>query len=130
MKWSRALLVWGLIVVAETLHGILRQIFVTPVVGDLPARQLGVAVGSIIILMIACALIRWMGARTLTEQLRVGTVWVVLMAAFEFSLGALLGYSPARMLADYHPQQGGYMLFGLLFMLFSPAIAARLRGYR
>lgn len=129
MNVHRALAVWMLIVVAETLHGILRQLFITPVMGDLPARQIGVAIGSLIILAIACACIRWMGARTMVAQLHTGALWVVLIVVFEITLGTLLGYTQARLLADYDPRQGGYMLAGLAFMLLSPVIAARLRQY-
>lgn len=129
MNVRRALAVWGLIVLAETLHGIIRQLFITPVMGDLPARQLGVATGSLIILAIACACIRWMGAHTLAMQLKAGALWVALIVVFEITLGTLLGYSPARLLADYDPRQGGFMLAGLVVMLLAPAIAARLRRY-
>ncbi len=129
MNVRRALAVWGFIVLAETLHGILRQLFITPVMGDLPARQLGVATGSLIILAISCACIRWLEARTLSAQLQTGALWVVLIVLFEITLGTLLGYTPARLLADYDPWQGGYMLAGLAFMLLSPAIAARLRRH-
>jgi hypothetical protein len=54
-------------------------------------------------------------------------MWVVLTVAFEFALGTLLGLTRDRMLADYDLSAGGFMLFGLLFMLLSPMFAARLR---
>ena len=127
MVWRRALVVWLVIIVAETLHGILRQSFLTPVVGDLPARQIGVLVGSMIILVVALAFSRWLGARTLRDQLGVGFTWVVLTVAFEVGLGTLLGLTSERILADYDLAQGGFMAFGLLFMLLVPALAARVR---
>ena len=34
MLWIRALVVWLLIIAAETVHGILRNLFLVPVVGD------------------------------------------------------------------------------------------------
>lgn len=128
MSWSRALAAWLLIVVAESIHGTLRQLFVAPVIGDLPARQIGVPIGCAIIFAIAWLCIRWIGARTLAQQLKVGFVWVVLIAAFEFGLGTGLGYTRERMLADYNLAAGGFMGFGLLFLLFAPALAARARG--
>jgi len=39
--WPRALAVWLLIVVAESIHGTLRQLFLAPLIGDLPAWQWG-----------------------------------------------------------------------------------------
>ena len=128
MSWPKALATWLLIVIAETVHGILRQMLIAPLMGDLPARQVGVAVGCAIIFAIAWACIRWIGARSLGEQIRVGLVWVVLMVLFEFGLGTALGLPPERLRADYNPAAGGFMGLGLLFMLAAPLLAARARG--
>lgn len=128
MVVRRALVVWLVIILAETLHGVLRQLFLTPVVGDLPARQIGVAIGSAIIFVVALTFSRWLGARTLRAQLAVGLAWVALTVAFELALGSMLGLTRERMLADYDPAAGGFMGLGLLFMLLAPALAARVRG--
>lgn len=128
MSWPKALAVWLLIVIAESIHGIIRQLFIAPVIDDLPARQVGVLIESAIIFAIAWACIRWISARLFAEQLRVGLLWMVLIAIFEFSLGAVLGYSQERMLSDYNMTEGGFIGLGLLFMLFAPALAAKARG--
>jgi hypothetical protein len=129
MNWQRALSGWLLIALAETVHGTIRQLWIAPLIGDLPARQAGVLVGSAIIFVIAWGLIRWLGCRTFGQQLQVGGLWVVLTVMFEISLGLALGYSQARILADYNLAAGGFMGFGLLFMLFAPALAAKIRGF-
>jgi hypothetical protein len=129
MSWGRALLAWLVIVAAETIHGVLRQLLLAPRVGDLPARQLGVAIGCLIIFVVAWVTIRWIGAATRARQFAVGAVWVVLMVGFEFALGSALGYSRERMLEDYDLTSGGYMGFGLLFLLCAPYLAARARGF-
>ena len=128
MNWGRALVVWVVIVIAEIIHGTLRQIFLVPVIGDMPARQIGVFSGSLIILVIAWLTARWIAATRFRDQLRVGAVWVVLMVIFEVGLGAVLGYTQERLLAEYNPAQGGLMGLGLLFLLFAPALGARLRN--
>ncbi len=130
MRWSRALLAWLLIVLAETVHGFLRQLFLMPAIGDLPMRQVGVFVGSAIIFAVAWLTIRWIGARRAREQFAVGAVWVALIVAFEVSLGLALGYSRERMLSDYDLANGGWMGFGLLFLLCAPWLAAKARGLR
>ena len=117
MSWPRALVTWLLIVVAESIHGTIRQIVIVPVIGDLHARQAGVFIGSAIIFVIAWICIRWIGARSFGEQLEVGLLWVVLIVVFEIGLGAALGYTYERMLADYRLAEGGFMGLGLLFML-------------
>lgn len=126
--WRRALLIWLLIVVVESIQGTLRELFVRPAIGDLPARQLGVFTGSLLILLIATVTSRWLGADGAGRQLQVGLAWVFLIVVFEVGLGLAVGYSPQRILADYQPEKGGWMGIGLLVLLFAPLIGARLRG--
>jgi hypothetical protein len=128
MSWRRALLAWLTIAAAESVHGILRRIFVLPVIGELRAHQVGILVGCIIIFAIAWASIRWVGARSTSEQLKVGAVWMVLMGAFEVSLGYAFGYPLSRILQDYNIAEGRLMIFGMVFMLLAPALAAKARG--
>ncbi len=127
MRWPTALATWLLIVTAESIHGIIRQRVVAPVLGDLPARQVGVVIGAAIILEIACLCIRWIGAESFAGQFKVGVVWVGLIVVFEFGLGTALGHTRERMLSDYEPSAGGFMGSGLLFMLFAPVLAAKVR---
>ena len=128
MNWRRALLVWLAIVVAESVHGIIRRLFVLPVIGELPAHQAGMLVGCLIIFAIACASIRWIGARSTPELLTVGAVWMVLMAAFEVGLGYAFGYPLSRILHDYNIAEGRLMIIGMIFMLLAPLLAAKVRG--
>jgi hypothetical protein len=130
LRPGRALGVWFVMMAAETVHGVLRQILLAPLVGDLRARQIGVVVGSALIYAIVWWLGRSIGARTVRSQLAVGVVWVTLTLAFELSLGMLLGLSWQRMLADYDLGAGGLMPFGLLFLALSPALVARLSARR
>lgn len=126
MNWSRAIAVWMLIVIAESIHGTIRQLFIAPVIGDMSAHQVGVFIGSVLILLISWLTSRWLGAKSLKDQLRIGALWVVLIVIFEISLGTALGYTRERMLSDYNLAQGGLMGFGLVFMLFAPALGAKL----
>ena len=48
--FGRALLFWLLLIAVEVLHGMLRRLLLVPMIGDLPARQVGVFVGSALIL--------------------------------------------------------------------------------
>ena len=125
--WMRASLVWMLIMLAETGHGVVREVFIAPVIGGLRARQLGVLIGCVLIFVIAWLTARWMGASTRRQQLQVGALWVILTLVFEFALGRALGMSWTRILADYNPARGGFMLLGLTFMLFAPWLTRKLR---
>lgn len=125
----RAFAVWLLIVLAEVIHGILRTLFLVPLTGDLRARQIGVFTGSLLILAIATATIRWLGLPTPARQFQVGALWLVWMVLFELAFGRwVAGLSWDRLLADYNIPAGGLLPFGLLILLLSPLLAARLRG--
>jgi hypothetical protein len=55
-------------------------------------------------------------------------MWMILMTLFEFGLGHfVMNYSWEQMLVDYDVSCGGLMGFGLIFMLFAPWLAAKLR---
>jgi hypothetical protein len=129
MNLTRAVLAWLAIALAETVHGILRQWLLVPAVGAAVARPIGVVVGCAIILAIAVASVRWIGVATTRSQLQLGLLWLLLMLAFEFGLGLALGYPLTRMLAEYDPRAGGLMAFGMLFLLLSPCLAARMRRH-
>jgi hypothetical protein len=53
MILESTLVVWLILIVAEILHGIVRAVFLVPLVGDFRSSQIGVFSGSIIIPVIA-----------------------------------------------------------------------------
>jgi hypothetical protein len=125
----RALLVWLLIMAAEFVHGIARIVLLQPRLGDLQARQVAVFTGSAIILAVALACVRWIGAATTRELLGVGMLWLVLTVAFELLFGRLvIGYSWRRIGSDYNLIEGGLLPIGLAVLMLSPLLATRLRG--
>ena len=128
MPWRRAVLAWMAIMLVESVHGALRELFIAPWLGDLRARQLGIVVGSALIFAIAWLTTNWLGARTRRAQLLVGALWVALTLVFEVALGRAQGAGWDRIFADYNPLRGGFMMVGLAFMLVSPALAAKLHG--
>jgi hypothetical protein len=129
MPWFRALLVWLVIIVAESVHGTLRTLYLAPAIGDFPARRVGVFIGTAIIFAIALAFTPWIGAETRRQLFGIGALWVALTVAFEVWLGrAVLHFEWGRILGDYDLSRGGLMGFGLLAMFFIPLLAARIRG--
>ena len=117
-----------LIILAESVHGAAREIFIAPSIGDLRARQWGVLVGSGIVFALSLATARWRGLEPRRALLLTGAHWVMLTLAFEFALGRAIGASWDRILSDYNPARGGFLAFGMVFMLLSPLLAAKLRG--
>jgi len=72
MVFWRAVVVWLVLIGAETIHGILRTLLLVPAVGDFRARQISVFTGSVVILVIACLFIRWIRAGTTTALILAG----------------------------------------------------------
>jgi hypothetical protein len=127
--YFRALLVWCLLFALEAVHGALRVRFLVPLTTDLLARQIGVAVGSALILAVAWFTVRWIAAPTRAAWWRVGALWLALMLAAEVTLGRwAFGYPWARIAEDFDPRQGGLLGFGMLVLFIAPWAMARLRG--
>ena len=124
----RGFAVWLVIMLAESLQGTARIIFLEPVIGDFKARQLAVFTGILIILAISYFFVWFLRAKNNLHLFSVGLLWFVLTAAFEISLGRLLNLSWERILSDYDILNGGLMSIGLLVLLFAPLIAANLRN--
>lgn len=119
------------IIFAESVHGTLRQLILAPRVGDFPARRIAFFVGLLLIFGIAYLFIRWIAAPSVKSLFIVGLMWMILTLLFEFGLGYfVLNYSRERMFEDYDLSRGGLMGFGLVFMLFTPYLAAKLRGLK
>ncbi len=124
----RALAVLLVIMFTESVHGTLRQLFLMPLVGDFTARRISFFIAVLLIFLITYFFIRWINAPTVKSLFGIGLMWLILMTAFEFGLGIfVMDYSWERMLVDYDLRRGGLMVFGLLFMFFSPWLATKLR---
>jgi hypothetical protein len=127
MYLFRASAVWLLIIFAESVHGTIRQLLIAPLIGDFTARRISFFVGIILIFGIAYFSIRWINAPSLKSLYITGFLWMILTALFEFGLGWCLNYSPERIFEDYDLTRGGLMGFGLLFMIFAPSLATKVR---
>jgi hypothetical protein len=127
----RSLAIWLVLIATEIVHGILRTIFLVPLVGEFRSNQIGVFSGSAIILVIAYLTIRWIGATNYRDTLFVGTIWLLATVAFEIGFGRfVMGLSWEQITADYNLLEGGLMPLGLAILFFSPMIASKLQTAR
>jgi len=124
---GRALLVWLLMMAIETVHGVLRNRFLVPLIGDVGSRQIGVLIGSALILGVAILTIGWIHPTSERSLLVIGALWLVLTLAFEFGLGRALGRPWATMLVDYDLSRGGLLSIGMVVLALTPWIAAHIR---
>lgn len=128
MYLFRGAAVWLVMIFAESVHGILRGLFLAPLVGDFPARQIAFFGAVLLIFVIAYLGIGWVNAPPTHALFAVGALWMILTALFEFGLGYfVMQHPPGRMLEDYDLSRGGLMGFGLLFLIFAPWLAEKAR---
>lgn len=124
----RGLAVWVIILLAEVAHGAARGALLEPYLGDFRARQIAVLTGSVMIIAIAAVFARWIGARSVSQLLGVGFMWLMLMLSFEIGFGRfVMDYSWERIGSDYNLLQGGLLPIGMVMLLVAPLIAAKVR---
>ncbi len=127
----RAIAVWIVIILVETVHGILREALLKPLVGDFRARQIAVFTGMCLIFVIVLFFAKWLAVSNIRDQMLVGFLWVVLTVCFEIGLGlAVFGLSYERLLEDYDISRGGLMGIGLLFLFLVPWIVSHFSDVR
>ena len=122
----RALFVWMVIAMAETVHGILRVRFLNRRVGDHRGRQIGVGTASLIILIITWLTLPWIAPTSRDDALVIGSFWLGAMLTFEICLGRFVFHvSWNRIAADFDLRRGGLLGFGMLVLLFAPLLLGR-----
>jgi uncharacterized membrane protein YkgB len=124
----RGTAVWCCIIIVETLHGIVRTMFLAPALGDFEARQVAVFTGSFLILLVAIWFISWIRPADAGEAVRVGMGCLVLTLVFELAFGRhVVHASWSRIASDYNFLRGGLLPVGLLVLTAAPLIAAKSR---
>ena len=132
MNADTALRVLALCVVlagTETLHGIARTVWLAPRVGKSRATQLSIVSGSLLAFGVCYLLVPGVGLVSLPGHLALGAVLALFMAGFDAALGKwLLRRSWRKILNDFNPATGNYLLFGLALLIVFPLLVALLRS--
>jgi hypothetical protein len=58
---ARAVGIWLTLVAVESLHGVIRRLLLEPRLGDLPARQVSVLIGTVLIILVFWFTLTWLG---------------------------------------------------------------------
>lgn len=124
---SRGLLVWLLIMLVETIHGVLRSVLLVPRFGEEAAAGIGWPVGALLVLALSYAFIHWTRLSGGPALVRLGAIWAALTLLFEIAIGLLRGFDTGRIAAEINPAAGGTMLYSIALMFFAPLIADWLR---
>ena len=131
LRFLRAFAVWLILLIVESIHGVFRRLVLEPWIGDLPARQISVFIGAVLILIITYFSIDWIKAKTVRQLTLIGVMWALLTVVFEIGLGRFVfDYSWERVLSDFNLRRGGLLSIGLLIMGLAPRITASFRRRR
>ena len=120
---GRAALVWMCIVPLAIVNGILRDVVLTPYLGDPVARVISCVTLALAIIVIAWMSIGWIAPRTNRAAWTIGGLWLGLTVAFEFLVGHyMFGTSWAAIRQDYNVAEGRLWVLVLAAALAAPPI--------
>jgi hypothetical protein len=125
---ARGVAAWVVLIAVEITHGIVRAVWLVPLVGDWRSRQIGVGTGTIINFAVAALFIRWIHPRRDGDALRVGALWLLLTLTFELAFGRFVAHASwQRIGSDYDLVHGGLLPLGLVMLGLAPIAAAKVR---
>jgi hypothetical protein len=124
----RGLTVWLLIMALETVHGILRGMFLVPITGQVTANRVGWPIAAVIVMGISVACAKWIGLYDIKKLILLGLFWAMLTFIFELAIGFARGLSGYEIIAEINPLAGGLLIYSLIVMLFAPWLATKIRG--
>ena len=125
---TRAVGIWLTLVAVESIHGVMRRLFLEPQLGDLRARQVSVFAGAVLIMLVFWFTLKWLGPQPVRRWWTVGLFWMALTLAFEIGVGRATRMSWNRIASDFDPRRGGLLAFGMLVILVAPRLLAQRRG--
>lgn len=111
----------------ETLHGIVRATWLVPRIGKAKALKVAIVSGSLLALAVCYLLVPDIGLTRTPDLFALGAVLALFMAGFDVALARWLLHRPwARVLDDFDPRTGNYLLYGVVLMSTYPYLVMRL----
>lgn len=113
----------------ETLNGITRQAVLVSLLGKKAALKLSLLTGAVLAFVACYLMIPSMAIFGTGSQFALGLLLTLYMSSFDILLGRLLLRRPwKKILADFNPLTGNYLLFGLLLLLLYPWLVMQLQA--
>ena len=124
----RSFLVWLLFIPLAIANGALRDLVLTPALGDTLGRAVSSLTLSLLILGLTVLLVKRLGVNTRVGYLVVGLFWLMLTLLFEVSFFVLvMGHPLDELLKDYDIFRGRLWLIVLVTTFFAPLLASKMR---
>ncbi len=125
----KAAAVWTLIVGLAFCNAALRELVLIPWFGKVRGLSASGVILALLVLLVACASVPWLGAARPSEWIAIGLGWCVLTIGFDLVLGSIQG-KPVRELLDAYLFKGGNLWpLVLVVTAGAPYLAAKLRGW-
>jgi hypothetical protein len=125
----RSFLIWLLFIPLAVLNGALRDLLLTPALGDTLGRAISSLTLSFLIFGLTVLFIKKLGVDTLQGLFIVGGFWLVLTVMFEFTFFiAVMGHPMDVLFEDYNLFRGRLWFLVLITTFFSPFLAFRFRS--
>ena len=125
---ARAIGIWLTLIAVESIHGVMRRLFLEPHLGDLRARHVSVFTGAVLIMLVFWFTLKWLGPQPVRRWWTFGLLWLALTLMFEIGLDRATGMSWDRILSDFDPSRGGLLALGMLVILVGPRLLAQRRA--
>jgi len=125
----RSFLIWLLFMPLAVLNGALRDLLLTPALGDALARAISSLTLSLLIFSLTMLFIRKLGVDTPSGLFIVGGFWLILTIMFEFTFFiVVMGHPMDVLFEDYDLFRGRLWLVVLATTFLAPFLAFRIRG--
>ena len=117
---------WLMLAGIATAAGILRELWLTPHLGELPAHQAGSLIVTAAFLAAIAGFVKRMRLEP-DEALVIGSAWLLAAIAFEFGFGHYVdGLSWSRLFSDYDLTRGRLLLLVWLSVGVGPYVVTRI----
>jgi hypothetical protein len=113
---------------AETLHGIARAALLVPRIGKKEAQKVAIITGSALAFGVCYFLVPGIGYSRTGELFGLGLLIALFMSGFDIALAKFLLKRPWRkVLEDFDPRTGNYLLYGVMLLASFPYLVMQLK---
>ena len=128
--WIKILCLCLMLAGVETLHGIARNVFAAPKIGNKRAKQYSVISGTLLAFAVCYIMIPLLDIVIEYQLILIGLVLAVFMAAFDIILARFVVQLKWELIInDFNPAKGNYLIFGLILLVMIPYAVMKLKSF-
>jgi hypothetical protein len=125
MVYLKALGLWFIFLIVIFTMGALREKLLVPLIGELPAHQIGTVAACVAVFLITLVF-TWRSGIGEGQALVIGPIWLALSLVFEFGFFHYVMKMPwEELLKDYNIFKGRLLILLWLTTLFGPYVSVK-----